>query len=319
MADNCIAAVDMGTNSFHLIIVKIKDDGTFKIIDRERAICRLGSHKGKNLSFISDEEKELAISILIRFKKLTEIYKAPIRAIATSAIREAQNRNDFIKEVKKQTGINVEVIEGSEEAELIFRGIKKSLPVEDKKVFCVDIGGGSTEILLGVKGRTAFALSIKIGAVRLSKKFFPEYIISKDSIDQCEAYIENEILLHKNIYAGKDFDFAIGTSGTIMAIASLIHSMNHSVSFKKLKDFSFNAAQLRLVYESIINSKTKEDRLKIKGMERKRADIIPAGVMILKKVFDLLDIKEMKISDYALREGIILDSIDQMKHKSFVS
>lgn len=313
MADNCIAAVDMGTNSFHLIIVKIKNDGSFKIIDREKEICRLGSHKGKNLSFISDEEKRLAISILLRFKKLTQIYNAPIRAIATSAIREAKNKIDFIEEVKKQTGINVEAIKGREEAELIYSGIKKSLPIEDKKVFCVDIGGGSTEILLGNRGKTAFASSIKIGAVRLSKKFFPDYIVSKESIGHCETYIEKEILLHKNTYARQRYDFAVGTSGTIMAIASLIHSMNHSVSFKKVKGFSFNAVQLKQVYESIINAKSKEDRLKIKGMERKRADIIPAGVIILKKVFDLFNIKEMKISDYALREGIILDSIQRMQ------
>lgn len=303
----------MGTNSFHLIIVKIKSDGSFKIIDREKEICRLGSHEGKNLSMISYEEQELAISILSRFKKIIDIYNAQIRAIATSAIREARNKNEFIHEVKKRTGIKVEAIEGIEEAELIYRGIKNFLPVEDKKVLCVDIGGGSTEVLLGNNGKSMFAVSIKVGAVRLSKKFFPDYRLTQDSIVQCESYIENEILEFNDIHRKRNYDFAVGTSGTIFAIASMVHAINYSTSFKKIKGFSFNADQLNHVYDLILRAKTKEERLKIKGMEPKRADIIPAGVMILKKIFDLFNINGMQISDYALREGIVLEMIQKIQ------
>ena len=196
---------------------------------------------------------------------------------------------------------------------MIYRGIKKFLPVEDKKVLCVDIGGGSTEILLGNKGKSRFAVSIKIGSVRLSKKFFPDYKLSQKSIQECESYIENEILQFEELHKKWNFDFAVGTSGTVFAIASLIHSINYSTAFKKIKGFSFNSEQLNQVYDLILNAKTREDRLRINGMDSKRADIIPAGVMILKKVFDFFNIKGMQISDYALREGIILETIQEMK------
>ena len=111
MASKHIAAIDMGTNSFHLIIVQVKSDGTFKVVDREREVIRLGSSEGKDLSFISLEEMEHATKIILRFKKLAEYYNANIRAIATSAVREARNKDDFIRSIKELTSIKVEIID----------------------------------------------------------------------------------------------------------------------------------------------------------------------------------------------------------------
>ncbi|MDR3627120.1 MAG: hypothetical protein P4L45_09815, partial [Ignavibacteriaceae bacterium] len=122
MESNHIAAIDMGTNSFHLVIVQVKDNGKFKVVDREREVIRLGSSEGKDLSFISDEEIKRAVNIMLRFKKLAQYYKAKIRAIATSAVREARNKDDFIRTIKELTSIRVEVIDGKHEAELIFSG-----------------------------------------------------------------------------------------------------------------------------------------------------------------------------------------------------
>ena len=120
------AAIDIGTNSFHLIIVKEDDNGSFKIVDREREVMRLGSNSDKDFRFISPDEIEKAIDILTGFKKLSNKYKAKIRAVATSAVREAKNKNEFISEVFNETGIVVETIDGKHEAKLIFLGAKKS-------------------------------------------------------------------------------------------------------------------------------------------------------------------------------------------------
>jgi exopolyphosphatase/guanosine-5'-triphosphate,3'-diphosphate pyrophosphatase len=110
--NRCIAAIDMGTNSFHLIIVQVKSDGSFKIIDREREVIRLGSHKGKEFSFISEGEMEKAVDVLKDFAKIAQFYKADVRAIATSAVREARNKEEFINRVFEETGIMVEAIGG---------------------------------------------------------------------------------------------------------------------------------------------------------------------------------------------------------------
>ncbi len=128
----CIAAIDMGTNSFHLIIVEVRRNGAFKIIDREREVIRLGSHSKNGFSIISEGEMEKAIDILLEFGKIARFYNAEIRAIATSAVREAKNKNEFIERVYESTGISVEAIKGKDEAELIYLGIQNVIDVKNK-------------------------------------------------------------------------------------------------------------------------------------------------------------------------------------------
>ena len=312
---NCIAAIDMGTNSFHLVIVQVRKGGSFKIIDREREVIRLGFHKGKDLNFISEGEIEKAIDILNDFNTIAKFYGAELRAIATSAVREAQNKEEFITKVYEATGIFVEAVDGPKEAELIYLGVLKALNVKTKRILCVDIGGGSTEFLLGDRSEIVFAESIKIGAVRLSKKFFPHYNISQDSINDCEQYISNMILSKSNLHSHHQFDCSAGTSGTINAAASIIYFRRHNKFAKSLNDFTFEASELYELAEDILNCETPVDRLSIKGMEVKRADIIPAGILILKKAMEILDIKNMTVSENALREGIIIETIKQQNEQ----
>jgi len=309
--NKCIAAVDMGTNSFHLIIVQVKGDGSFKIIDREREVIRLGSHKGKEFSWISEGEMEKAVDVLKDFAKIAMFYKAEVRAIATSAVREARNKEEFINRVFEETGIMVEAIGGRVEAELIYLGVQNALDIQNKKILCVDIGGGSTEFLLGENGISEFAESIKIGAVRLSKLFFPDYNLSDSGIDMCRQYIMEKINTCPNLHPGHQFDMAVGSSGTIVAAASII-SFRRTSKFKKtLNAFSFTANEIFELTSDVLKCKSPVDRLFIEGMEIKRADIIPAGLLILTEVFQALRLKEMTVSENALREGIIIDTISQ--------
>lgn len=309
--NKCIAAVDMGTNSFHLIIVQVNSDGSFKIIDREREVIRLGSHKGKEFSFISEGEMEKAVDVLKDFAKIAQFYKADIRAIATSAVREARNKEEFINRVFEETGITVEAIGGRIEAELIYLGVQHALDVQDNKILCVDIGGGSTEFLLGENGISEFAESVKIGAVRLSKLFFPDYNLSPSGIENCRRYIKDKLKINSNLHSNHSFDMAVGTSGTIVAAASII-SFRRSGKFKKsLNGFSFTAKEIFELTSDVLKCKSPVDRLFIEGMEIKRADIIPAGLIILTEVFQTFQLKEMTVSENALREGIIIDTISK--------
>ncbi len=314
MPVDCLAAVDMGTNSFHLIIVKLKKDGSFKIIDREKEVIRLGSHEGKNLSLISPDETANAIKILSRFKKLAQYYDAKMRAVATSAVRESHNQDEFINAVFKSTGIEVEVIKGHHEAELIYRGAKKALSIENKKVLCIDIGGGSTEFVFGNNGKPVFAESVKIGAVRLSKRFFPDFLITDEAVKECEKYIEDHLSSKHNLQIDEKYDFAVGSSGTIQSVASMINSLKTNKPIGKLNGFSFSKKELSLIVNLVMSKKTTDERLMIKGMEPKRADIIPAGLLILKKAFELFKLTKITVSEFALREGIILEMLDRIKN-----
>jgi len=316
---NCIAAVDIGTNSFHLIIVQVRKGGAFKIIDREREVVRLGFYKGTDLNFISEVELEKAVDVLSQFNKIAKFYGADLRAIATSAVREAKNKDEFITRVYQATGIPVEAIDGTKEAELIYLGVLKALKIKRKRVLCIDIGGGSTEYLLGDNSQIIFVESIKVGAVRLSKKFFPNYYITSESIAECENFIADRILSKSNLHSHHQFDFAVGTSGTINAAASIIHFRRYNEFAKSLNNFSFDADELYELVEDVLKCQSLVDRLSIKGMEVKRADIIPAGLLILKKSLEIFDIKQVTVSENALREGIIIETIKKLDERFILS
>jgi exopolyphosphatase / guanosine-5'-triphosphate,3'-diphosphate pyrophosphatase len=306
-----IAAVDMGTNSFHLIIVEVQQDGTFGLLDRQREVIRLGSHKGEDLSIISNGETEKAIDILRSFKSLADFYNAEFYSVATSAVREAQNKNEFLELVFETLGINIDVIDGRLEAAMIYKGVQKALPLADKRVLCVDIGGGSTEIVLADDGRIIFAESIKIGAVRLSKMFFPDYNLKNRAVKDCKFYIKKALSENQNIDLSQTFDIAVGTSGTINAAAALVHSKISGKKTKSINGLSFTYTDFRNTLTEVLNAKTPAERIAIPGMEVKRADIIPAGLLILRRIMKNFKIKELTISEYALREGIVLNLIEK--------
>ena len=308
-----IAAIDMGTNSFHLVIVEVEEDGSLNFLDRERVVLRLGSQKGNDLSMISEDETNRAVKILSNFSDLAKFYKAKIRAIATSAVREAKNQKDFVETIFSKTGVNVEVIEGKDEAKLIFGGIKKALPIKDKKVLCLDIGGGSTEFIYAENEKIIFAESVKIGAVRLSKLFFPDFIINDEAVKKCSDYVEEKIIRNKNILTNIDIDFSVGVSGTVDTIFHLSKAEEFEDKNLSLNGYSFSKETLQKYYNKIIALKTPVERIAVPGMEAKRADIIPAGMIILNKIFSLFNINQMVVSEYALREGIIFDTIENIK------
>jgi exopolyphosphatase/guanosine-5'-triphosphate,3'-diphosphate pyrophosphatase len=310
------AAIDIGTNSFHLIIVKVEENSALTILDREKEVIRLGSQKGNELSHISEEEIDKGLSILKSFKKLADVYNAKVHAVATSAVREAENKKDFLDKVLIETGIKIEVINGRKEAEYIYRGVRKALHYKNKKLLCFDIGGGSTEYILGFNDKIIYGESIKIGAVRLSKKFFPDFLLNEDAIEKCKQYIEHEVKSNKEINFNESFDYAVGASGTILAIAGIINFNRNEKKLKSLNGFIFSKEELREVTNKILEKKTPGERINIVGMEYKRADIIPAGLLILQKSFEIFNIKEMIISEYALREGVVLSMLEKSQFKS---
>jgi Ethanolamine utilization protein EutJ (predicted chaperonin) len=168
--DLILAAVDMGTNSFHMVVVRADKQGRFQLMDTEKEDVRLGSGS-PDLSVITPDAEDRALAALKRFKILAETRNAEMRVVATSAVREARNRQTFVRRVLDSVGLQVEVLAGTEEACLIYQGVLQALPVYDKTVLVVDIGGGSTEFVLGNSGKPIYATSLKLGHIRLSQQF----------------------------------------------------------------------------------------------------------------------------------------------------
>ncbi|MBE0551076.1 MAG: exopolyphosphatase, partial [Ignavibacterium sp.] len=202
-------------------------------------------------------------------------------------------------------------IEGTEEAKLIFLGMKNALPISDKSVLGIDIGGGSTEFIYGVNANPVFAESVKIGAVRLSKKFFPDFIITDSAVKDCNEYVEQQILSNPKIQTNIKLDFAVGSSGTVDTICLIKQFQKEADITPRLNGYSFNKSEFDEIYSFVMNLKHPTDRISVPGIESKRADIIPAGLIILKKAFELFNIEKMVLSEYALREGVVYDLINK--------
>lgn len=301
-----LAAIDIGTNSFHLVIVQIMDDGNVKILDRAKENVRLGSG-GKDMKTITPDALERGITALKHFVEIARTYNAPIRAVATSAVREALNQNDFVKKVHARTGVTVEVVSGFEEARLIYLGVLQALPVFEKKVLCIDIGGGSVEYLVGSKGDALYANSLKIGCIRLTERFFAKPVLKDKDIKACREHIVGFISPVAREIKKHRFEFAIGSSGTIQNVANMIRAMRGEIISMQVNNFSFTKDELNKIVKIILKSKTDAQRAQIPGLDPKRVDIIVAGALVLQETFNLLKIKRLTVSEFALREGIIYD------------
>jgi len=308
--DKYYAALDIGTNSFHMIIARLNKKGGLKIVDRAREVIRLGTEDSSAEKLISPNEIKRSIDILNNFKNLVKLYNAELMSAATSAVRESKNKGEFCSEILKNTGINIRIITGREEAELIFNGIKNDVDISNDRILCVDIGGGSTELIAADKERILYSESFDMGAVKLTKKFFPDYKLSEKRIEDCRNYVRGEILKDKNIIKGEKFDYLAGSSGTIEASEEMINFKKKNVT-EKVNHPSFSYSQYKKLVTKILSAKTIEDRLKIQGMETKRADIIQSGIIILDEIFEMFNVRKMVVSRYALREGIIYSLINE--------
>lgn len=312
MNNTILAAIDVGTNSFHLIVVEALESGNFQIIDRAREVIRLNEGNTNDIKVIGDAAMSRAIDTLKKFQGIAASHNAHIRAVATSAVRESLNKKDFLRKVFDETGIEIEVVSGIEEARLIYLGVLKAVPVFDKRALIIDIGGGSTELLVGEQGSTIYSNSLKLGAVRLSQKFFPEFELSKSRIEKCRKWVEGEIYTTVQRIEKGNLDVVVGSSGTIQSAGLMILAKRKGqIDFKMLNNFEFTQDELLEIEEEILSRKTPAKRKKISGLEEKRADIIPAGIILLSTIMKQLNIEKITISEYALREGIIIDTIEK--------
>ncbi|HLM28571.1 MAG TPA: Ppx/GppA phosphatase family protein, partial [Acidimicrobiales bacterium] len=301
-----LAAADIGTNSVHLVVARVDGD-RFEVMEREREMVRLGSSAG-DMKLLTPDAMDRGVAALRRFRQVAEVHGASLRATATSAVREAENRGEFIRRAREEAGVEVEVISGVEEARLIHLGVLQAVPTFDQKMLVCDIGGGSTELVVGLKGDVLTARSLKLGAIRLTLRYFDGPKVKKGAIEECRRDIRLVLAPAVREIRRIGYDVAVGSSGTIGAVFRMIAAGGDGPLPRTLKNLTVTRDDIDGVVRRLAKEKTVEGRAQIPGLDPRRADIILAGTLILEQVVHELNVEALTFSDYALREGVLLDT-----------
>jgi exopolyphosphatase / guanosine-5'-triphosphate,3'-diphosphate pyrophosphatase len=304
-----IAAIDIGTNSIHMIVVRVRPDLSFEVVDREKEMVRLGAG-GLDGRSLTPTAMTTAMQTLAKFRRLADSHKVDeIVAAATSAIREADNGGDFIADVGRQTGIKIRVISGTEEARLIHMAAVYGVHMGGTPAVVIDIGGGSIEVTLGTASTLTHARSFKLGVIRLTERFVRTDPLSGRDERRLVKYINKEIGQYLDTIAERRFDRVIGTSGTILSLGAVALSENSGVvRDEQLRNQRVPAKAIHRLRKRL-SAIELEARLQLPGLDPRRADIAVAGSILLDSVLKRLGADDITLCDLALREGLVLDYI----------
>jgi exopolyphosphatase/guanosine-5'-triphosphate,3'-diphosphate pyrophosphatase len=299
---NRIAVMDLGTNTFHLLIV----EGTDEVVHEHESV-KLGEG-GINKGFIIPAAFERGIKTMQRFNELiTKNQVKKIRAIATSALRSAANGQNFIDDVKELTGINIEIIDGDMEAAFIYRGIKAAGCLSKQNSLIIDIGGGSVEFIICNEARILWKQSFEIGAARLMDTFHRTDPIPPESITALNLYLEDSL---KDLFAATSkytIENIIGSSGVFESYAEVIElAKGHPFDLKKTKRYEFDQDDLLTLIERIVNS-SHQERLITKGIIPIRIDMIVTASLLTRFVMEKLGITKVVMSTNSLKEGVLAE------------
>jgi exopolyphosphatase/guanosine-5'-triphosphate,3'-diphosphate pyrophosphatase len=303
-----IAAIDIGTNSIHMIVVKVRPDLSFEIIDREKEMVRLGAG-GLDGRSLTPMAVTAALQTLAKFSRLAASHKVDeIVASATSATREADNGGDFIAEVERQTGIRVRVISGTEEARLIHLAAGYGVDIGGTHAVVIDIGGGSVEVTLGTATHLTQAQSFKLGVIRLTERFVRSDPLSGHDERRLVKHINRAAGAYLDQVAARGFERVIGTSGTILSLGALALSEEAGVPPEELRNQRVPAKAIHRIRKRL-SAVDLEARLHTPGLDPRRADIAVAGSVLLDTLLRRLGADDLTLCDLALREGLVLDYI----------
>ena len=306
----CVGAIDIGTNSTHLLIASIDTSlKTFSIELAEKSTTRLGE-KDLVTGELTDIAIERSLETLKRFKDLADSYKVRnLLVAATSAVREAPNSFYFLDLVKKKINLDVEIISGTEEARLIYLGVLSGMKLGDRPHVLIDIGGGSTELILADGSEAKALTSTKIGAVRLKREFISKEPLSIRNREFLNAFIQGSLesavdKISRRIPLGST-PVMVATSGTAMAIGNLILN-DKSNSKTKLHGLKISKELVDQQVEKLLKIAPQEIK-KLTSLSDRRAEIIVPGILIMQITMQMMKTKEVVLSERALREGLVVD------------
>ncbi|CAN8294837.1 unnamed protein product [Cochlearia groenlandica] len=306
-------SIDMGTNSFKLLIVNADPSGrSFVPVENLKEPVVLSRESPTS---ISSQSQSRALQALQKFKSLILSHNVSddrIRCVATEALRRAENQKQFVDTVFDDVGLKIVVLSGEEEARLVYLGVIQFLPVFEKSVLCIDIGGGSTEFVVGKRGDVKLAVSLKLGHVNLTQMFL-KYGVGLMKLREYIRRVIDESKLAEKLIESDGFEMVVGSSGTIRAIENAIFS-GYGIDLCQIniegykRDWRFGRKELSSFVEQLC-SEGDGEQIRREGFFGRRSEFIVAGAVLLEEIFKALGIEEMEVSEYALSEGVIADSL----------
>jgi exopolyphosphatase/guanosine-5'-triphosphate,3'-diphosphate pyrophosphatase len=301
-----LAAVDLGSNSFHCQVGRVVGDQVYPL-DSLREPVRLGAGLTKDKR-IDEETQERALACLKRFgERLRGFDKHGVRAIGTNTLRVAKNAPAFLRKARAALGFPIEVVSGREEARLIYLGVSHELPASREKRLVVDIGGGSTELVIGSGYRPQRLESLFMGCVSYSLRFFEDGKITKGAMKQAELAARNELQPIVSRFARGNWQQAVGSSGTARALSEAIRLNGYG-------EDGITLAGLDRLRSQLIKAGDMS-KVELAGLKPDRAPVFPGGLAIMNAVFSELDIDSMTIADSAMRQGVLYDLLGRVHHK----
>ncbi len=301
-----LAAIDLGSNSFHLVIGRVVD-GHLDVVDRLREPVRLAAGLDDH-NRLHRDSIERALACLRRFgQRLRGMPGHAVRAVGTNTLRSARNGEAFRREAERVLGHSIEVIAGREEARLIYLGVAHALAGDAERRLVIDIGGGSTECIVGSGFTPLYRESLYVGCVSISRRFFPEGRIDKHAMKRAVLAARVEFEPIERQYRDAGWGSAVGSSGTIRAIAAIARAAGWC-------EHGVDQDALRRLRRALIRARH-VDAVSLRELRDDRRPVLPGGVAVLSAALDALDIEHLDVSEMALREGLLFDLIGRIRHE----
>lgn len=316
--ERVVAFLDIGTNSMRLLLVRINANRSFTVLSDQKEIVRLGEGEYVD-QFLQPEAMQRAAMVARRFAAMARAYNAEeIIAVATSATREAENQGDFLRLMKREAQLKVHTVSGREEARLIYLGVVNGVHLGDKQAIFIDIGGGSTEVIVGNQQQYQHLDSLKLGAIRLTSVFFlpgEDEVVSKARYALIQNYVRNAAVRTVQQVKSFSIDLAFGSSGTIENLAD-IAALN-LLNRPRERDDVLTYDQLQETIQMLCGLPL-EERRRVPGINPARADIIIGGAAIIDVLMQELELQELHISERGLRDGLLIDYLSRAENKQLL-
>lgn len=301
-----LAAIDMGSNSFHMVVARLVH-GEIRTLEKMGEKVQLGAGLDSH-NRLTEDVQERALACLSRFaQRLQGMPPEAVQVVGTNALRVARNAHEFMARAEEMLGYPVEIIAGREEARLIYLGVSHTLSDDSGRRLVIDIGGGSTEFIIGERFEPQELESLHMGCVSFRNQYFPDGKITRKQMDKAVTHAEQELLNIRQHFRSKGWQSAVGSSGSIKAIASVLTSL-------KIADGNITLDSMTELRTRLVDM-GKVEKLGDLGVRADRQSIFPAGFAILMAAFQSLQIKEMTFADGALREGLLYDIAGRIQHE----
>ncbi len=302
-----LAGIDIGTLTCRLLIADLVSGHPLTELGSDRRILRLGEgvDQTKRLSPVAMNR---VIACLQEWRNVIDGYHVEATAVvATSAVRDAANRDEFLERVKQEAGFDVEVISGDEEARRTLLGIRSGLPAGVTDILALDIGGGSTEFILDRLGQKPIVQSIDIGVVRLCERVLRHDPPTDEEVQQAREWVRRETKTAVAEMAGFETATFVGTAGTVTSLSAMAQKLT-AYEPARIHNYVLKLEMIRELEQTLL-SRTKAERVGLSGLERNREEVIAAGAIIIRTIMETLGQQSVLVSDLGLREGVLLEQV----------